>query len=103
VRDGQTEIRVQVTQGDDEDPQYVRFVTRGSFPNGGQVFSIPPYPAGAPIRIAFHYDIDQTIQVEIWDLTANRSLGTFEVDNAANLNDDEMKTAREKNRNLEVN
>jgi len=99
VNDGQTEINIHVTQGDDEDPEYVRFVTK----EGGQLFSIPPYPAGAPIRITFHYDIDQTIQVEVTDLTANKSLGTFEVDNVANLSDEEVAAARQKNKNLEVN
>lgn len=99
VNEGQTEIKIQVTQGDDEDPEYVRFVTK----EGGQLFSIPPYPAGAPIRITFHYDIDQTIQVEVTDLTANKSLGTFEVDNVANLSDEEVAAARQKNKNLEVN
>jgi molecular chaperone DnaK len=99
VNEGQTEIKIQVTQGDDEDPEYVRFVTK----EGGQLFSIPPYPAGAPIRITFHYDIDQTIQVEVTDLTANKSLGTFEVDNVANLSDEEVAAARQKNKNIEVN
>lgn len=99
VQDGQTEIKIQVTQGDDEDPEYVRLVTK----EGGQVFAIPPYPMGAPIRITFHYDIDQTIQVEVSDLTADRSLGTFEVDNVANLTDEQVAAARQKNKNLEVN
>jgi molecular chaperone DnaK len=98
VHEGQAEIMVQVTQGDDEDPEYVRFVTK----NGGQLFSIPPYPAGAPIQITFHYDIDQTIQVEITDLTTVRSLGTFEIDNVANLSDEEVAAARQKNKDLEV-
>lgn len=100
VNDGQTEIRIHVTQGDDEDPEYVRFVTEK---DKGQLISIPPYPAGAQIRLTFHYDIDQIIQVEVTDLTANRSLGTFEVDNVANLTDEEIAEARQKNKSLEVN
>lgn len=99
VQDGQTEIRVEVTQGDDEDPDYVRLVTK----QGGQLFAIPPYPSGAPIQITFHYDIDQTIQVEVTDLTAGRSLGTFEVDNVANLTDEQVREASQKNKTLEVN
>ncbi len=99
VHDGQTEICVQVTQGEDEDPDYVRFVTK----QGGQTFSIPPYPAGAPVLITFHYDIDQTIQVQIEDLTAHRQLGTFEIDNVANLSADEVAAARTRNERLEVN
>jgi molecular chaperone DnaK len=99
VRDGQTEIKLQVTQGDDEDPEYVRLVTK----EGGQLFSIPPYPAGAPIQITFHYDIDQTIQVEVTDLTTATSIGTLEIDNVANLSDEEVAAARQKNKQLEVN
>jgi molecular chaperone DnaK len=99
VSDGQTEIKLRVTQGDDEDPEYVRLVTK----EGGQLFSIPPYPAGAPIQITFHYDIDQTIQVEVTDLTTAKSLGTFEIDNVANLSDEEVAAARQKNKQLEVN
>lgn len=99
VHDGQTEIKLQVTQGDDEDPEYVRLVTK----EGGQLFSIPPYPAGAPIQITFHYDIDQTIQVEVTDLTTATSIGTFEIDNVANLSDEEVAAARQKNKKLEVN
>jgi molecular chaperone DnaK len=47
--------------------------------------------------------MDQTIQVEITDLTADRSLGTFEVDNVANLSATDIRSARTKNENLEVN
>jgi molecular chaperone DnaK len=97
--DGQTEIRVEVTQGDDEDLSYVRMVT----PDGGQLLSIPPYPAGAPLAVTLYYDIDQTIQVQVVDLTAERSLGAVEIDNVANLGEDEVAAARQKNKNLEVN
>ncbi|NKY27042.1 Hsp70 family protein [Nocardia gamkensis] len=103
VADGQTEVRICVTQGDDEDIDHVRFVTKGKWPDGGQLFAIPPYPANAPVLITFHYDMDQTIQVEITDLTADRSLGTFEVDNVANLSATDIRAARTKNENLEVN
>lgn len=99
VVDGQTELRVQVVQGDDEDPQYVREIT----PAGGQLLAVPPYPAGAPIQLTLHYDVDQTISVELTDLNAQDSLGTFEIDNVANLTDDDVTTARAKNENLEVN
>ena len=99
LNDNQTEIRIEITQGDDEDPEYVRFVTR----EGGQVLAIPPYPAGAPIQVTFHYDIDQTIQVEVTDLTARSVVGSFDIDNVANLSDEDVAKAAQKNRNLEVN
>lgn len=96
MHDGQTEIQVEVTQGDSEDPEYVRQL-------GSQLLTIPPYPAGSPIRITFHYDIDQTIQIDVVDLRSGDSLGTFEVSSDARLSDDEVATATAKNRNMEVN
>jgi len=95
VRDGQGQIEVEVTQGDDEDPQYCTIV-------GRQTMSIPPYPEGAPLRVVFAYDIDQTIHIEVFDLTADKSLGSFEVDNSANLSDADVDAAVQKIKDLEV-
>ena len=99
IHDGQAEIKVEITQGDDDDPDYVVMVTR----EGGQTFSLPPYPAGAPIRITFYYDIDQTVQVEVFDINANESLGTFEAENVRNLSQEEVAAARRRNKDTEVN
>lgn len=101
--DGQTGVRVTVTQGDDEDIGHVKFLTKGKWPNGGQLFAIPPYPVDSPILITFHYDVDQLVQVQITDLTADASLGTFEIENVANLTTVEVRAARQKNEELEVN
>jgi molecular chaperone DnaK len=86
IRDNQTALDVEVTQGDDTNPDYVVVV-------GSKTLPIPPYPAGAPVRVTYAYDIDQTIFVELTDLTANQSLGTFEVDRLANLSDDQLNAA----------
>lgn len=86
VQDQQATIRVQVMQGDDEDPQFVVEI-------GSKEIPIPPYPKGAPVRVTYAYDIDQTVFVELTDLTSGRSLGTFEVDRLANLSDDELQRA----------
>ena len=53
--------------------------------------------------VTFYYNIEQNIQGVVKDLSVNRSLGTFEVENVANLSDDEVAVARSKNRDLEVN
>ncbi|GIG62966.1 molecular chaperone DnaK [Longispora fulva] len=81
IRDSQTQIDVEVTVGDDTDPNYVRIV------NGGNPVrvTIPPYPAGAPVEIKYAYDIDQTVFIEVLDLTSRSSLGTFEVANVSNM------------------
>ena len=83
VADNQTELNVRVTEGNDTDVSYVKVI-------GEQTLKIPPYPKGAPVRVTFAYDIDQTIFVEIEDLTANKSLGTFDIDRVSNLNSQQV-------------
>ena len=78
VGDNQTELLIRVTQGDGADLDYVTTI-------GKSVLRIPPYPKGAPIEIIYYYDIDQTVGIEVFDLTANISLGTFEIDRTAEL------------------
>jgi molecular chaperone DnaK len=87
---------VEVTQGDDTDPAYVKVL-------GEQVLRIPAYPAGAPVEVKFAYDIDQTVFNEVTDLTSQHSLGTFEVQDVANMDDLERQKAISKIENLEVN
>lgn len=80
VVDGQQSILCRVNEGNDTDIAYVKEVGRRELP-------IPPYPAGAPVEVTFAYDIDQTIYVEVTDLTAHRSLGAFEIERVSNLSD----------------
>lgn len=95
ISDNQTEIRVKVTQGDDDDPQYVKVI-------GEQLLKIPPYPAGARVGVTFAYDIDQTVFIEVTDLTTENSLGTFEVQDVSNMDTKERDRATDKIRALEV-
>ncbi|WP_086664056.1 Hsp70 family protein [Lentzea kentuckyensis] len=95
VSDNQTEIRVSVTQGDDADPSFVKVI-------GEQILPIPAHPAGAPVDVTFAYDIDQTVFIEVADLTTNRSLGTFEVHDVSNMDSAEKDLATGKIRALEV-
>lgn len=83
VFDNQTSIVLEVTEGHDSDPDYVRVL-------GGKEIGIPSYPADAPIRITYAYDVDQIVFVEVEDLTANTVLGTFEIDRIANLTDEQV-------------
>lgn len=95
IVDNQTELKVEVTQGDDVDLDYVTVV-------GTSLLRIPPYPANAPIEVIYSYDIDQTIHIEVKDLTAGQSLGTFEIDAIANMSTDEVKASELKLRETEV-
>ncbi len=95
VSDNQTQLRVQVTQGDDPDPNFVVQV-------GESTLQIPPYPAGSPIQITYHYDIDQTVQIEVTDLVTNKSLGNFEIDRSANMSEHDVAQATDKMRSMNV-
>jgi molecular chaperone DnaK len=81
--DNQTELHIQVTEGNDTEVTYVKVI-------GDQVLKIPPYPRGAPVRVTFAYDIDQTVFVEVEDLTTNKSLGTFDIDRISNLSNQQV-------------
>jgi len=95
VVDNQQYIEVQVTQGDDSDINYVSVI-------GSKKLPIPPYPKGAPICVSYNYDIDQTVFVELFDLTANKSVGTFEIDSNQNLSDQQVSNAIRKINSLPI-
>ena len=96
VVDGQTEINIRVTQGDDDDPTYVKLI-------GTQTIEIPPYPKGAPIGVEYAYDIDQIVFISVYDYSAQTLITSFEVTNDANLSADDIDDAHDDNRNTEVN
>lgn len=89
VVDGQASVLVRVTEGNDDDLEYVKVVGEKELP-------IPPHPKGSPVQVTFAYDIDQTVYVEVVDLTDDHKLGTFEVDRASNLQDSQVKSLKSK-------
>lgn len=95
VEDNQTALHVQVTQGEDPDPQFVVVI-------GESTLKIPPHPAGSPIEVTYYYDVDQTVQIEVKDLTINQSLGSFEIDRVANMSDDDVARAADKMQAMNV-
>lgn len=86
VCDNQTQIKVEVTEGNDEELEYVKII-------GSSILSMPAYPKDSPVEIIYAYDPDQTIYIEVIDKVANQSLGTFEIDRTSNLTNDEVKNA----------
>ena len=85
----QSSILVQVTQGDDEDVKYVTVI-------GSKEIPIPRYPKGAPFTVLYAYDIDQTVYVELFDDTAQKTVGKFEIDRLLNMDEDQVKNAMRK-------
>lgn len=92
----QTELNVQVTEGDEGDIRYVKML-------GSALLKIPPYPeAESPISVIFSCDIDGILHIEVVDLVANKRLGEFEIDRVKNLEKPEIDRMRDALGNLEV-
>lgn len=72
VVENQRQIRVRVTQGEDENIEYVDMV-------GEATISILPYSKGAPVEIIFDHDLNGQILVSVKDLTTNKMLDAFSV------------------------
>lgn len=81
--DQQRTVRLQVTEGDDEDLAYVKKV-------GESTIDIPPYPVDAPFEVFYSYDVDGIIHVEVKDSTTNEWLGEFELERPDNLSPGQM-------------
>jgi molecular chaperone DnaK len=96
VAENQTELDVQITQGEEEDPEYVEIV-------GSATATIDPYPKGAPVKVSIGYDMDGMITVQVFDLTAQKQVKEIIVKRQSNLDTTAIKDMREKISNTEVN
>ena len=95
VQEYQTQIKVEVTEGDDTEVEFVKII-------GHSILSVPPHPKGSPIEILFIYDADQTVAVEVVDKTTNQSLGRFKIERQSNLTDDQVQQATDIIRKTDV-
>lgn len=95
VVDNQQSIYVRVTQGEDSDVRYVVIIGEKEIP-------IPQYPKGAPFSVSYAYDIDQTVYVELFDETAKKTVGTFEIDRALNMDEETVNNAMKKINNMTI-
>ena len=86
VCDNQTRVEISVTEGNDEDVEYVNVI-------GSSILDIPPYPKNSPVEVIYAYDADQTIYIEVIDRVTNKSLGTFEIDRTSNLSEEDVNNA----------
>jgi len=89
IQDRQTDLLVQVTEGEEEDPQHVKII-------GETPMKIPPYPKGAPVEVHFEYDANGIVHVSVFDLTGNKSLGEFDIKRTSNYTEEEVQATRQK-------
>ncbi len=93
--DNQRELLIEVTEGEDSDPEYVTKIGEQSAP-------IPSYPKNAPFTVTYSYDIDQMIHVQVIDETTKKIVADFEVDNSANLDRSAVGAAVSRMSDIEV-
>ncbi|MGI6878975.1 Hsp70 family protein [Microbacterium sp. gxy059] len=85
-----TELHVWVTQGDDPDIDFTTEIGHGVFPLEEE------WPTGTDFRVVYHYDIDQTVTVEVFRLPEDLLVGVFEIDRVANLTEEAVEAAAAK-------
>lgn len=95
VVDGQSAIRVRVTQGDESDIRYAVIIGEKEIP-------IPSYKKGAPFTVSYHYDFDQIVFVELFDNTSGKSVGNFEIDRNSNMSNADVLDSIRRINNLSI-
>ena len=96
VVDNQTELQVQITLGDGDSLDEVEILGESTMP-------IPPYPAGAPVEVRFQYDVNGVVEVEVFDRTADKLLGTMAIERRANKTEEEVRQLKQKLKSVVVN
>lgn len=96
VVENQRTINVRVTQGDDPDLDFVVII-------GSREIPLPEgLPRGAPLRITYRYDSEQTVHVGLYDMTGCRPLGEFALERVANMSQRDLDAAITKIRGIDV-
>jgi molecular chaperone DnaK len=68
MTEGQTEVEVTITQGEDTSPEYINKIAT-------QKFELPPNrPAGCPIKVTYSYDVNQRMHCRFEDVQSGRTL-----------------------------
>jgi len=88
VMDYQECIRIQITQGEEQDIRYVRII-------GSSDLMIRPKPRGTDIAVTISCDASALVHVFVMDADDNIELGEMNVERQNNLNTEEVKQQTE--------
>ena len=88
-QENQTEIYLQVTEGEDEDVDYIKII-------GTSKLRLQPHPAGSQIKISISYDRDGIVHVKVYDIEDNRDLGEMDIERKSNLSREEIEQSKGK-------
>lgn len=95
VSDSQTELLIQVTEGEDEDVEYVNII-------GDALLKLKDRPGGSPIQVRMGYDENSIVHVSVIDGVDGSNLGEMEIKRKANLSDDEIVEKANRLKTIEV-
>lgn len=81
--DDQECVLLRITEGDDEDLDYVTVI-------GEATIYLPPHPAGSPISIELSYNTNGIITGKVFDKTTLQYVGDVVINRNANMTSDEV-------------
>lgn len=87
--DMQTQLHIQVTEGEDTDLEYVKIVGEG-------MIDLPEYPKGSPLEVIFEYDSDGIIHLTVIDSSKDELIGELDIERTSNLTEEEVKAKQER-------
>lgn len=88
MHENQTNILVQVIEGEDEDPDYDTLI-------GTCTLQLIPRPKGSPIGMVMECDESGIIHIRVIDGVDGHDLGEMRIDRESNLTDEEVRVKRE--------
>jgi molecular chaperone DnaK len=97
VAEGQTELEVTITQGEDAELQYVNRIATHRL-------KLPPgRPAECPIKVTYSYDVNQRMHCSFQDVKSGTELQVvFSLDRQGNMKESDLKEKRQKVEVLKV-
>lgn len=93
--DNQEYIEIRVTEGEDDEIQYVRII-------GVAKIKLSSRPAGSPLKIIVSYDENGIVHVTALDGINNKELKNIDIDRKANLSDEEIVCKKNKITKLSI-
>ncbi len=87
MADGQTQIELQVTEGDDEDLSYVSVI-------GTAEINLNPHPANSPIRVELGYDKNGIVTGRVYDYVDECYIGEIVIRREANMTEADIQAKK---------
>lgn len=88
--DNQQRIQLQITEGEDEDPEYVRIIGETIIDLEGDL------PKGSPLKFTISYDSNGLIHAYAQDETTKKHLGELKISRSSNLTEEKVEEKKNK-------